>query len=93
MLSRRSPVRPSMALSLVGPSGAPRAVHERRGCAGLGFWADAFERLPEPLYDFNPNGWMLFRVRESGLLGGSEYVAVRSETLPGTARGVASPLG
>jgi hypothetical protein len=38
------------------------------------------EGLPEPVYDFNPNGWMLFRVRESGMLGGSEYVPVRRET-------------
>jgi hypothetical protein len=39
------------------------------------------EGLPAPVYDFNPNGWMLFRVRdEPGMLGGSEYVAVRRET-------------
>jgi hypothetical protein len=39
------------------------------------------EGLPVPVYDFNPNGWMLFRVRDKpGMLGGSEYVAVRRET-------------
>ena len=39
------------------------------------------EGLPEPVYDFNPNGWMLFRVRgNEGIPGGSEYVAVRRET-------------
>ena len=39
------------------------------------------EGLPLPAYDFNPNGWMLFRVREEpGRLGGSEYVAVCRET-------------
>jgi hypothetical protein len=39
------------------------------------------EGLPEPVYNFNPNGWMLFRVRhEQEMLGGSEYVAVRRET-------------
>jgi hypothetical protein len=39
------------------------------------------EGLPSPVYDFNPNGWMLFRVRGNPqMLGGSEYVAVRRET-------------
>jgi hypothetical protein len=39
------------------------------------------EGLPEPVYNFNPKGWMLFRVRdEPRMLGGSEYVAVRRET-------------
>jgi hypothetical protein len=39
------------------------------------------EGLPSPVYDFNPNGRMLFRVHgEPGMVGGSEYVAVRRET-------------
>ena len=38
------------------------------------------EGLPVPAYNFNPNGWMLFRVRNPNALGASEYVAVRRET-------------
>ena len=38
------------------------------------------EGLPVPAYDFNPDGWMLFRVRKDYILGASEYVAVRRET-------------
>jgi hypothetical protein len=39
------------------------------------------EGLPAPVYDFNTNGWMLFRVRgDSRTVGRSEYVAVRRET-------------
>jgi hypothetical protein len=39
------------------------------------------EGLPQPCYGFNPDGWMLFRVRaDSRTLGPSEYVAVRRET-------------
>jgi len=39
------------------------------------------EGLPAPVYDFNPNGWMLFRVNDAvHILGPSEYVAVRRET-------------
>ncbi|HEX2477564.1 MAG TPA: thermonuclease family protein [Lacipirellulaceae bacterium] len=39
------------------------------------------EGLPAPVYDFNPNGWMLFRTRNApGMLGGSEYVAVHRES-------------
>jgi hypothetical protein len=39
------------------------------------------EGLPSPVYDFNPNGWMLFRVKgDEHTLGASEYVAVRRET-------------
>ena len=39
------------------------------------------EGLPEQLDGFNPNGWMLFRVRDgSHAIGPSEYVAARRET-------------
>lgn len=39
------------------------------------------EGLPGPVYDFDPTGWMLFRVRgDPHMLGPSEYVAVRRET-------------
>jgi hypothetical protein len=39
------------------------------------------EGLPSPVYGFDPNGWMLFRVKgDLGALGPSEYVAVRRET-------------
>jgi hypothetical protein len=38
------------------------------------------EGLPSLVDDFNPAGWMLFRVRNSGETGASEYVAVRRET-------------
>jgi hypothetical protein len=39
------------------------------------------EGLPGGVYEFNPTGWMLFRVRgDSGMVGPSEYVAVRRET-------------
>jgi hypothetical protein len=33
-----------------------------------------------PVYGFNADGWMLFRVRDDHTLGPSEYVAVRRET-------------
>jgi hypothetical protein len=39
------------------------------------------ERLPGGVYDFDPTGWMLFRVRgDPDRVGPSEYVAVRRET-------------
>ena len=39
------------------------------------------EGLPERVDGFNPNGWMLFRVRDDqNAIGPSEYVAVRRET-------------
>jgi hypothetical protein len=39
------------------------------------------EGLPEHVDGFNPNGWMLFRVRtDPYTIGPSEYVAVRRET-------------
>jgi hypothetical protein len=38
------------------------------------------EGLPSPIYDFNPAGWMLFRVRNDGEIRRPEYVAVRRET-------------
>jgi hypothetical protein len=39
------------------------------------------EGLPSPVYDFNPSGWMLFRVKgDEHALGASEYVAVWRET-------------
>ena len=39
------------------------------------------EGMPEPVYGFNPDGWMLFRVKsDPQILGPSEYVAVRRET-------------
>ena len=39
------------------------------------------EGLPEQVDGFNPNGWMLFRVRpDPHAIGPSEYVAVRRET-------------
>ena len=39
------------------------------------------EGLPEPVYDFNPDGWMLFRVKgDQHILGPSEYIAVRRKT-------------
>jgi hypothetical protein len=39
------------------------------------------EGLPEQVDGFNPNGWMLFRVRaDPHDVGPSEYVAVRRET-------------
>jgi hypothetical protein len=39
------------------------------------------EGLPEPVGGFNPNGWLLFRVRADPHTNGpSEYVAVRRET-------------
>lgn len=39
------------------------------------------EGLPEPVYGFNPDGWMLFRAKgDPHVLGPSEYVAVRRET-------------
>jgi hypothetical protein len=37
------------------------------------------EGLPQPCYNFNPDGWMLFRVRGNPHVGASEYVAVRRE--------------
>jgi hypothetical protein len=39
------------------------------------------EGLPEQVDGFDPNGWMLFRVRaDPHAIGPSEYVAVRRET-------------
>lgn len=39
------------------------------------------EGLPGGIYDFDPTGWMLFRVRgDAQKVGPSEYVAVRRET-------------
>jgi hypothetical protein len=39
------------------------------------------EGIPAGAYDFDPTGWMLFRVRgDHHMLGPSEYVAVRRET-------------
>ena len=39
------------------------------------------EGLPEPVDGFNPDGWMLFRVRnDEEAVGPSEYVAVCRET-------------
>lgn len=39
------------------------------------------EGLPGGVYDFDPTGWMLFRVRGNPhTVGPSEYVAVRRET-------------
>ena len=39
------------------------------------------EGIPAGAYDFDPTGWMLFRVRgDSYTLGPAEYVAVRRET-------------
>ena len=39
------------------------------------------EGLPEAVDGFNPNGWMLFRVRDDEeAVGPSEYVAVCRET-------------
>jgi hypothetical protein len=39
------------------------------------------EGLPEQVDGFNPNGWMLFRMRSDPLASGpSEYVSVRRET-------------
>src|SRR4051812_30602368 len=37
----------------------------------------AVDRLPAPVYGFEPKGWLLFAVgSDSNTLGGSEYVAV-----------------
>lgn len=39
------------------------------------------EGLPEQVDGFNPNGWMLFRMRaDPHAIGPSEYVAVHRET-------------
>jgi hypothetical protein len=39
------------------------------------------EGIPAGAYDFDPTGWMLFRVRgDPHMVGPSEYVAVRRET-------------
>jgi hypothetical protein len=39
------------------------------------------EGLPEQVDGFNPDGWMLFRMRpDLHAIGPSEYVAVRRET-------------
>ena len=39
------------------------------------------EGLPEHVAGFNPNGWMLFRMKgDPADIGPSEYVAVRRET-------------
>ena len=39
------------------------------------------EGLPEQVDGFNPNGWMLFRMRaDPHTIGPSEYVAVHRET-------------
>jgi hypothetical protein len=39
------------------------------------------EGLPEQVDGFNPNGWMLFRVKgDPNILGPSEYIAVSRET-------------
>jgi hypothetical protein len=39
------------------------------------------EGIPESVAGFDPNGWMLFRMRsDPQKLGPSEYVAVRRET-------------
>jgi hypothetical protein len=39
------------------------------------------EGLPGGVYDFDPTGWMLFRMRgDPGMLGPTEYVAVHRET-------------
>jgi hypothetical protein len=35
------------------------------------------DTLPAPAYDFDPRGWLLFRVDpQSDMLGGDEYVAI-----------------
>ena len=38
------------------------------------------EGLPESVDGFNPDGWMLFRVKVDADAGPSDYVAVRRET-------------
>ena len=38
------------------------------------------EGLPESVDGFNPDGWMLFRVKVDADAGLSDYVAVRRET-------------
>jgi hypothetical protein len=38
------------------------------------------EGLPEQVDGFNPDGWMLFRVKVDADAGPADYVAVRRET-------------
>ena len=77
--------------------GDPSAIHHNVAMdadAGKQKAADAFlaklrkalqlelvEGLPSPVYGFDPNGWILYRVDGlSRVLGAAEYVAVKRET-------------
>src|SRR5688572_4134891 len=65
--------------------GRGRSGAERYRCpageAARGLNLELVEGLPQPCYGFDPDGWMLFRVRaDSHTRGPAEYVAVRRDT-------------